>query len=209
MRPRVTAILCAGIPYAAVAVGLYAVQSAWAAILLYHAGVVVVLTSRGWRRPMSIASRGWHFGAAAAAVPVAALAGAALYVLWPIIDATPHGLGARLSEFGLGGFSWVGFAVYYSTIHPVLEEFFWRGSPRSGGVRPDWRDAAFAGYHVPVLVFFVGPVWVALSFIVLAAASWLWRVAARRFDGLGVPLVSHAVADASIVVAATLICRGG
>ena len=96
------------------------------------------------------------------------------------------------------------------TVHPVLEELFWRGG-RAGARRPvpDWRDVAFAGYHVPVLWFFVGPGWVALSFVVLAAGSWLWRLADHRFGGLGVPLVSHAAADLSIMVAATLIARHG
>jgi membrane protease YdiL (CAAX protease family) len=40
-------------------------------------------------------------------------------------------------------------------------------------------------------------------------ASWLWRLAARRFGGLGVPLASHAVADAAIATAATIIAFGG
>ena len=197
------------VPYAAVGAGLYALGSAWAAILLYHLGIVIVLSITGWRSPVLRAQSGWRWIALPASA-AAALAGAGLYLLWPYIDATGAGLDARLREFGLGGASWLLFAGYYSTVHPVLEELFWRGG-RAGARRPvpDWRDVAFAGYHVPVLWFFVGPVWVALSFVVLAAASWLWRLADYRFGGLGVPLVSHAAADLSIMVAATLIARHG
>jgi hypothetical protein len=207
MRGGPTSIVAAAVPYAAVAAGLYAAGSAWAAIILYHIGVVVVLSVTGWREPLRRAASGWHPGAAAGLAAVTALAGAALYVLWPFVDATPDGLGPRLAEFGLDGWSWALFAVYYSTIHPVMEELFWRGHRGGGGGASLWRDAAFAGYHVPVLWFFIGPGWIALTFVILAAASFAWRLAAGRFGGLGVPLVSHAAADISIVLAATIISR--
>lgn len=209
MRPVNLPMAAAVVPYVAVAAGLYALGSAWAAILLYHLGIVVVLSITGWRPPLQRAQSGWRWFALPAAA-AAALAGAGLYLLWPYIDATGAGLDARLREFGLGGTSLLLFAAYYSTVHPVLEELFWRGGGSAGRrPAPDWRDVAFAGYHVPVLWFFVGPVWVVLTFVVLAAASWLWRLAAYRFGGIGVPLVSHAAADLSIMVAAMLIARHG
>ena len=40
------------VPYAAVGAGLYALGSAWAAILLYHLGIVIVLSITGWRSPV-------------------------------------------------------------------------------------------------------------------------------------------------------------
>jgi hypothetical protein len=209
MRTGSISIVAAAIPYAAVGVGLYAARSAWVAILLYHLGIVAALSMSGWRRPLRLAALGWHPGAAAALAAVTALAGTALYVLWPYVDATPAGLGRRLAEFGLDGSSWVLFAVYYSTVHPFLEELFWRGNPATGGRAVLWRDAAFAGYHAPVLWFFIGPAWIAAVFFLLTAASWTWRQSAGRFGGLGVPLVSHAAADISIVVAATIISRAG
>jgi len=209
MRAGFSAIIAAAVPYAAVAVGLYAARSAWAAILLYHIGIVAALSVSGWREPLRLAVSGWRPGSAAACAAVTAFAGTALYLLWPLVDATPDGLGVRLVEFGLGGTSWALFAAYYSTVHPFLEELFWRGNPRDGGKASIWRDAAFAGYHVPVLWFFIDPAWVVAVFVVLTAASWMWRWTSRRFGGLGVPLVSHAAADISIVVAATFISRAG
>ena len=46
------------VPYAAVAAGLFALGSAWAAILLYHLGIVVVLSITGWRAPVVRAQSG-------------------------------------------------------------------------------------------------------------------------------------------------------
>ena len=209
MRAGVSSIIAAAVPYAAVAVGLYAARSAWAAILLYHLGIVAALSISGWREPLRMTASGWRPGTAAAYAAVTALAGAALYLLWPHVDATPAGLEGRLLEFGLGGSSWVLFAAYYSTVHPFLEELIWRGNPGGDGKAPLWRDAAFAGYHVPVLWFFIDPAWIVAVFAVLTAASWVWRWTSRRFAGLGVALVSHAAADISIVVAATFISRAG
>jgi hypothetical protein len=204
MRSGVSSIVAAAIPYAAVGVGLYVIRSAWAAILIYHVGIVVALTAFGWGGPLRRAASGWRPGAAATSAGAAALVGVALFLLWPFLDATPDGLRGRLLELGLSGRAWGVFAAYYATVHPFLEELFWRGRPGAGAAAL-WRDAAFAGYHVPVLWFFVGPVWIAVSFVVLAAASWTWRAAAGRFGGLGVPLASHAAADISIVAAAAVI----
>jgi hypothetical protein len=202
-------VLAAAVPFVSVAMGLYAAGSAWLAILLYHAGVVVVLTLEGWRDPLRRARGGWRVGIAAAAAVACAAAGPALYLLWPYLDATPGGLQARLADFGFCRRSWIVFAVYYATVHPFLEELFWRGRGRVDTIGPNWQDAAFAGYHMLVLPYFIGPAWVGVCFGVLLLASWMWRVAARRFGGLGVPLFSHAVADVAVVSAATLIAFRG
>ena len=206
---RAASILGAAIPYVSVAVGLYVARSAWVAILLYHFGIVVAITATGWRSRLLRARSGWRAGASVVAVATTAMGGLALYVLWPLADATPSGLRQALSEFGLEGVSWTAFALYYATIHPFLEELFWRAGDSGAVDKPGWRDAAFAGYHALVLRFFVGPVWVVVIIVVLLLASWTWRVVERRFGGLGVPLISHASASAGIVAAATMLARGG
>jgi hypothetical protein len=202
--PRGT-ILAAGAPFAAVLLGLYLAKSAWLAIVLYHAAIVVATGKSEWRETMRQSSSACWNAATLPAVSIAALGGLLLYVLWPRLDATPSGLGKRLAEFGLHGASWYVFAVYYVTVHPVLEEQFWRGRLGAGGNAPDWRDVAFAGYHVLVLRVFITPAWVLACFAALLIASWTWRLLARRFGGLGVSIISHAFADASIITAAALL----
>jgi hypothetical protein len=197
-------IIRAAIPYAAVAAGLFFARSAWTAILLYHAGIVVLLAADRPRERIGETGRGLCVVAAAAGVVVGGCAGILLWSLWPYINSTTDGLGAVLSRFGLSGASWAVFAVYYATVHPFLEELHWRVDAPAGSV-PSWWDAGFAGYHVLVLHYFITPLWIGVAFVVLLLTSWLWRLAARRFGGLAVPLLSHAAADASIVLAASFI----
>ena len=40
--------------------------------------------------------------------------------------------------------------MYYATVHPVLEEIFWRGYLSRAHRSPVVTDVAFAGYHVVV-----------------------------------------------------------
>ncbi len=207
-RRFVLSIVVAVIPFAAVVAGLFAAHSAWAAILLYHAGIVAILFTGGRRRVFLKVVKGWCVVAGVAGAVTGACAGITLYVLWPYIDATNGGLRFLLSQFGLAGSSWIAFAVYYATVHPLLEELHWRGNDLTTGPGPSWMDAAFAGYHVLVLQYFIGPLWIAVSFVVLFLVSWLWRMLAGRFGGIAVPLLSHAVADASIIIAANQIARG-
>jgi hypothetical protein len=208
-RQIVLSTAVAVIPFAAVATGLFAAHSAWAAILLYHAGILAVLCTGGRRRVFLKAFKGWCTAAGVAGAVTGAFAGIVIYVLWPYIETSNGGLRFMLSRFGLTGSSWIAFAVYYATVHPLLEEMQWRGNDLSRGPGSSWLDAAFAGYHVLVLQYFISPLWIAVSFLVLFLISWLWRTLAGRFDGLAVPLLSHTVADASIIIAANQIARGG
>jgi membrane protease YdiL (CAAX protease family) len=207
MPGRASNIARAAVPSVAVAVGLYAATSAWAAILLYHAVISVMLTISGWGEPMRLLRSGWRGWGVWLGAVAGVLAGVMIYALWPCIDATPAGLSGAVERYGLHGRSWIVFAIYYSTVHPLLEELFWRGGFMSRSRYPSWRDGAFAAYHVIVVRLFVGPVWVAAIFAVLLVSAWLWRVAVLRFGGLGVPLASHVVADAGIVVAVTLLIQ--
>lgn len=204
-----SAILLAAIPYAAVVTGLYVVRNAWVAILLYHAGIVAVLAGEGRTRTLRSTRSGWERRAIVPACVVAALGGVALYLLWPVVGLGKEGLANALSEYGLGESRWVLFAAYYATAHPVLEELFWRGRLGSRRFEPAWPDAAFGGYHFLVLVLFVELPWALASAAILSVAAWAWRYAAGRFGGLGIPLVSHAVADLSIVLAITAIAAPG
>jgi membrane protease YdiL (CAAX protease family) len=199
--------LAIAIPYAAVFLGLYVFRNAWATILLYHVGMVTLLRFGGQENPLRAVRQGWSAPAAAVTGIVCASCGLLLVLLWGTISREHMNLGETLTTFHLSGLSWWVFAVYYVTVHPVLEEIYWRGylpgAHRSRAV----VDVAFAGYHVPVLCLFIKLPWVLVSFGVLLFAAWSWRQLAARYCGLGVAIASHAAADLSIVAAAEYLIR--
>ncbi len=198
------------VPYVAVILGLHVLHSAWMGILLYHLGMVMVLVIAGRRRPPVVVAPGWHQhwrfgwrpGVGLTAIGVAALAGPLLLLLWPIIRLPDPGLAVILESLGLRGVSWLLFAVYFCTIHPVLEELYWRGHLASRQVTPVPADLAFGGYHAVVLLLFVEPLWALVTFLVLAAAAWGWRQLVRLNGGMLVPILAHLVGDVSIIAAA-------
>lgn len=202
LRAKRAAVL---IPYVAVGLGLWVWQSAWAASLLYHLGAgAFVLGSGRWRQLRWSGSRPPPAVAAAVAA-VGAGVGPVVFVMWSTVQRTGVDMSAELAEIGLVGAAWALFIVYYATVNPLVEELFWRGSLGSSSVRFEAYDFWFAGYHVLVLVRFMDWPWIAVSSGALLIAGWAWRQLAARFHGLAVPVLSHAVADASLISAVFVI----
>jgi membrane protease YdiL (CAAX protease family) len=193
--------------YGAVIAGMYLFRSGWAAILGYHLAIVAVLASGGGFSQAGRLVRGWHWGFGAAATGACLFAGALIYWLWPLIALDGLEMGPRLAQLGLSGWSWVAFIASYSLVNPWLEELYWRGWYPSRLERPFISDLLFAGYHLFVLVLFVGVAWAGLAFLVLVTTARIWRALSQRCDGLLIPCVSHLAADISVIVAAVLLMR--
>ena len=62
-----------------------------------------------------------------------------------------------------------------------------------------WTDLAFAGYHILVLAWFIKLPWLIIAFVVLTIAAYIWRYMAFKLKGLAIPLLSHIIADISII----------
>ncbi|MBN1670588.1 MAG: CPBP family intramembrane metalloprotease [Kiritimatiellae bacterium] len=194
-------------PYAAVLIGLYGLRSAWCSILLYHLGIVACLLAARERHMLREALAGF------AALPLVALgagcllAGPLVYVLWPVMELRHGGLAGWLAEYGLAGRSWPVFMVYFAFVHAWLEELFWRGFLRRPGAGVSALDMAFAGYHILVLRLVIRMPWPLVAFAVLAGAAWTWRRITGKYGGLAVPLITHVVADISVMLAAHVLAR--
>jgi hypothetical protein len=210
------------VPYGTVAAGLYLAHSAWIALLSYHLGMAgALLWARGrWRgltRPgqgdrtatgLTAIGSGWSSGTGAALALLCAGNGAAFVLLWPVVVRPGIRLPAVLEGVGLSpGAGLALFALWYVTVHPVLEEWFWRGLLYDPSPRPALSDAAFAGYHALVLAIFLRPEWTALSVACLLGAGWIFRRIAARHGGLAVPVAAHAVAGASTMAAVWWLAR--
>jgi membrane protease YdiL (CAAX protease family) len=189
------------IPYVAVVVGMYLLNSAWASILLYHLGMAAVLT----------ATRQWKIGRLPQTTPeilvMAAIAiasagvGLLIYYFWFLIRLDGVALDQELMRLGLVNAPWFIFIVYYFTVNPVFEEIFWRGYLGNPQPTLTRNDVFFAGYHVLVVLGFARWPWIIASFVALMATAWFWRQLARRYRGVFIPIISHAAADAGIIFA--------
>ena len=189
------------VPYAAVLVGLYILKNAWISIGLYHLGITVFLIADDRNHFRKRICMGFNSIMAAVGAVTSAMIFPIIFFLWGLMQLESTPLNSTLAKFGLHGTSWLLFMIYFSTVQPVLEELYWRGYLEGNHKYFSWTDLAFAGYHILVLVWFIKLPWLIITFIVLAAAACIWRHIASKLDGLMVPLISHIVADISIVTA--------
>lgn len=190
-------LLAALVPYVAVLIGMYAFRSAWMAVLLYHVGIVGFMFIRrpakvfaGIRNPLTLP-----------AVITCALAAPVVYFMWPFFQPSASVLPQWMACYGLAGVAWLVLIPYFSSVHPILEEIHWRGIAPERFVWFCWQDLLFAGYHIVVLCQLVHWPWLFPVFGVLAGCSVFWRWAANRFGGYGLGVLTHAVADAGVVIA--------
>lgn len=187
----------AAAPYCAVIVGLLILHSAWLALLLYHAQIILLS-----RRDLPNLTRGWRLREAVAMAIPAAATGPLTYLLLPVMLAVP--LSPWLAGVGLSHPAFGVFVFYYGLIHPPLEQAHWSAIRRDGrlGVA---AHVAYAGYHAVVLQAFMHPAWAAVSLSVLVSASYAWhRIEERVGGGCAVPAASHLLADFGMVVAVWL-----
>lgn len=114
----------------------------------------------------------------------------------------------RLAQIGIDSVGkYVLLGVFYSMIHSLLEEYFWRWFA-FGQLRRVMRlwpaillsSLAFMGHHVVILgQFFAGQLWLALllsSAVAVGGAFWAWLY--DRTGSLLGPWLSHLIIDAGI-----------
>ena len=195
-------------PCIAVLIGLNILRSAWAAILFYHAVIVIYLFLTRSDRPRPALFRGWHTSTGIGLILLCACSGPLLVLLWPVIENVHGNLSAALDSFGLHGARWWLFAAYYVSLHPILEEIFWRGALSERNRSINFTDIAFATYHMLVLLHFLKIPWVIVVFVILVLVSWFWRSIAGRYHGLAIPVISHMTAGLGIMTATYLLSRG-
>lgn len=184
-------------PYFAVGIGLFGFRSGWLAILLYHAGMITFLALDGNRPPFRTILQGWH-RTWAWLIPFCATGGVAIYLLWPWMQQQAD-LNALLSDYGLTGWKWTAFLFYYSIIHPPLEQYYWRGYLGNDSKRLRIEDAGFSGYHFMTMICFVQWPWALLTFFILTGVAWLWRQSVRETRGLRIAVLTHLIADISVI----------
>ncbi len=187
------------VPFLTISFGSFILNNAWAALLAYHLGLVLILFLERQGPAARNLAKGLNLPVLFAALLPSALSGIGLYFAAPVLG-TPSDLGSLLANQGLKGAGWPAFILYYSTVNPALEEWYWRGYLGSRSRSSTISDLCYAGYHPLVLARFAAWPWLILEFVILAGAAWLWRQIARKYDGLLIPLLSHLAADLSLIL---------
>ena len=201
-------LLAAFVPYVAVLVGMYVFNSAWLAILLYHLGVGAFLF---YRKPKNLWQRMWAGTKSPGLIPGligCAMAAPVVYFMWPQFAVSEFILPEWMARYGLTGWAWLLLMPYFSLVHPILEEVHWRGISPNSATGVCWQDLLFAGYHVLVLFQLIHWPWLFLVFGALAGSSVLWRWATVRSGGYGLSILTHAAADAAVIVGVYFLLRG-
>ena len=195
------------VPYVAVLIGLYILKNAWVAIGLYHLGISVFLITCDNSKLLRKTRMGWNSLAVLLSIVMSAMIFPILFFFWGLMQLENTPLNSVLSNFGLHGASWFFFMIYFSTVQPLLEELYWRGYLGCDYKHFSWTDLAFAGYHILVLAWFIKLPWLVIAFIILLITAYIWRHFASKYEGLIVPLLSHIVADMSIIVAVYVLAQ--
>lgn len=175
-------------PYIAVLPFMLIFQSAWLAMLVYHAQIIFCWFWLKGERPKLRPTR-----LALLALP-AGLAGLLLYYLLPYISRST--LFDWLAAYQLSGWSLVLMLCYFGLLHPLLEQLHWAELREE----TPWSHAFFAGYHLIVLHTFLSPLALLLCFLLLVIVSLLWGWVTRVSGSLLPSLVSHILADLSIAL---------
>lgn len=187
------------LPYLAVAAGMFIFRNAWAALLGFHAAILLTLANARPAIPFSSLLKSRSPRRLAANILLGLLAGVVLYFLWDHLG-TPPTLAADLRASGLGPGTWAPFILYFTLVNPPLEEVFWRvflGSDARGFVP---MDLVFAAYHLMILAGRASPLSLLLALACLVFIAWFWRQTAREDGGLLGPVLGHMAADLSILV---------
>jgi hypothetical protein len=192
-------------PYVGVIIGLYIFRNAFLAIMIYHAGIILSLvfvkSDYNFRDLFRFKSR----ILLVLSVLICLLAGIAILILWDFIKPAKLDLLYTMTELGLIGIWKPIFLIYFSVIHPFLEESYWRFHLPSSEKFISFDDLFFALYHTLVLHFFLKSWAVILCFVGLFFIAAGWRYLKERRGDNFVVLLSHAVADFSIMSAVFLL----
>lgn len=185
------------LPYLAVWFGMMILRSAWAALICFHLALLPALLWGRKRTPRFFSPVSHRL---ALAVGLAGLTGGLiLWGVWPWLGLGPRYTG-DVRSLGLVSATWLPFIGYFTLVNPFLEEWYWRELFGSESRWPVLSDFLYAGFHIIILALFVGPLWWFVAFVGLSAAGWFWRQILRHSRSLFPAVLSHMLADLSILL---------
>ena len=188
------------LPYLAVAIGLFWVQNAITALLGFHIAILLSLFVGRSSVPLSLLFRSKDIRWVILSLLLCGSSGVSLYLFWSYFEMIAD-LPAHIESLGLTSSTWPAFIAYFVVANPLLEEYFWRGFLGSATRRLYPSDVLYAGFHGLILLGKLQVGAILYSLIVLVLAGWFWRQIARADGGLLAPVLGHAAADFTLLMA--------
>jgi membrane protease YdiL (CAAX protease family) len=195
LKPR---LLWVVLPYLAVFLGLVILRNAWGALVGFHLTLLPLLVM-DWQKILPRLRSPVSIGMLLAVAATGIVGGTGLWFTWPHAG-LPLKFSASVATVGLSGSIWLPFIIYFVLVNPWLEEAYWRGVLTSSSQYPALIDFLFAGYHLLIIGLFVSPFWMIYTFVILACASWFWREVTRYTGSLLPSVLSHLLADLTILL---------
>jgi membrane protease YdiL (CAAX protease family) len=188
------------LPYLAVAIGVFWLQHALAALLGFHIAIVLSLLLARSQIPVKVLFTSRDIRWVILTILLCGSSGVSLYVLWSYFEVIGD-ISSHIESFGLTSSTWPVFITYFVLVNPLVEEYFWRGYLGSPTRRLHPSDFLYAGFHGLILLGKIQPSIILYSLIVLVLAGWFWRQIARADSGLLAPVLGHMAADFTILMA--------
>lgn len=190
-------------PYLCVFLFMYFFKSGVLALLSYNGCLLLAIILNRKNIPFKSVFRVKNMLIPVVSVIISGSAGFILYLLWPLIKPEGSTFSSILNTFGIHQGNIIPVVAYFTLVHPVIEELYWRYilKPKTRWISSS--EALFAGYHVLVLLWFTQWYFAAAAFLGLILIARIWRfLKDQKSENLAV-FLSHSVADFSI-----LLCTG-
>lgn len=189
--------------YLAVGLGLFQFQSAWGALLGFHAAIVGSLLIARPKIPFAILFKNQNPKWILLSVLLCGSSGVTVYLFWEYFGIAAD-ISVQLAALGLNSQTWIPFIAYFALVNPFIEEYFWRGYLGNATRRFHVSDFLYAGFHALILIGRVRIGSIVFALAVLTLAGWFWRQVAREDQGLLAPVLGHTAADLTILSAVYL-----
>ena len=188
------------LPYLAVAIGLFWVQNAWAALVGFHLAIILSLLIARSKLPVKILFTSRDIRWIIVSILLCGSSGVTLNFFWHNFGAISD-LSAKLQLLGLNSSNWIPFLAYFTLVNPFVEEYFWRGYLGNPTKALYISDFVYAGFHGFIVMGKVPISSIVYSLALLILAGWFWRQVARMDQGLLAPVLGHMAADFTILMA--------
>lgn len=194
--------------YLAVGVGIFFFHSAWGALLGFHVAILLSLLIAKPKTPFSVLWKNTNPKWILLSVLLCGSSGVTLYFAWNRFGFSPD-LSTQIESLGLTYSTWIPFIAYFALVNPFVEEYFWRGYLGSDTKSLHISDFLYCGFHGLILLGKVQISSIVLSLTLLVLVGWFWRQLYREDKGLLAPVLSHMVADFTILIVVYLITQTG